>query len=97
MQVYLSYQTENDQPEIFKIFLFFNTLNRVILGPGRFVGETWGDTDSVSSDSSDSMLDDSLNTSDSDSENEDLQGNKNRKFYRKIILKLTLMDAGDPR
>ena len=74
-----------------------NTFIRVILGPGRFVGETWGDTDSVSSDSSDSMLDDSLNTSDSDSENEDLQGNKNRKFYRKIILKLTLMDAGDPR
>ena len=53
-----------------------NTFNHVILGPGRFVGETWGDTDSVSSDSSDSMLDDSLNTSDSDSENEDLQGKK---------------------
>lgn len=43
----------------------------LVKGPGRFVGETWGDTDSVSSDSSDSMLDDSLNTSDSDSENEE--------------------------
>lgn len=42
------------------------------------MGETWGDTDSVSSDSSDSMLDDSLNTSDSDSENEDLQESEQR-------------------
>lgn len=44
----------------------------IVKGPGRYIEETWTDTDSVSSDSSDSVLDDSINTSDSESENDDL-------------------------
>lgn len=44
----------------------------IIKGPERYIEETWTDTDSISSDSSDSVLDDSINTSDSDSESDEL-------------------------
>ena len=56
-----------------------------ILGPERYIEETWTDTDSISSDSSDSVLDDSINTSDSDSESDELNG---KLFYKKNCEKL---------